>query len=84
MNDEQKRLMTSLQELCFACLDLQLFLDTHPNNQQALQEFNKYSQMYGNTKKEYEQKYGPLTNFGYSKSSYPWQWVMTPWPWEQQ
>lgn len=75
-------LMRQLQEVSFALVDLNLYLDNYPNNQQALADFNRLSQQYAELKNSYEAQYGPLTNFGYSCSQYPWQWIGEPWPWE--
>ncbi|MGO0807265.1 spore coat protein CotJB [Clostridioides difficile] len=33
---------------------------------------------------ELENKYGPLTNFGYAPSRCPWQWADQPWPWDRE
>ncbi|NLT94122.1 MAG: spore coat protein CotJB [Clostridia bacterium] len=75
-------LMRQLQEVSFALVELNLYLDNYPNNQQALADFNSLSQKYQELKAMYEAQYGPLTNFGYAPSQYPWQWVNEPWPWE--
>lgn len=75
-------LMRQLQEVSFALVELNLFLDNNPNNQQALADFNNLSQRYSELKTLYEAQYGPLANFGYAPSQYPWQWVCEPWPWE--
>jgi len=79
----RKELLLKIQELEFAVVDLNLFLDTHPGSEQALADYNKYTQELINLKDVYEMKYGPLTNFGYSPSQCPWQWVDEPWPWEE-
>lgn len=75
-------LMRQLQEVSFALVDLNLYLDNYPNNQQALSDFNRLTPKYAELKALYEAKYGPLANFGYAPSQYPWQWVSEPWPWE--
>ena len=75
--------MAELQQLSFALVDLNLYLDTHPQNQQAAEDFNTLFQKYWEAKTLYESKYGPLTNFGYSPASYPYAWVNCPWPWEK-
>ncbi len=31
---------------------------------------------------DFEQKFGPLMNFGRSFSNYPFNWIDTPWPWQ--
>jgi len=81
--DRQRcELMRELQEVSFALVELNLFLDNNPTNQQALADYNMFARKYEELKKMYESLYGPLTNFGYAPSKYPWQWVNEPWPWE--
>ncbi len=78
----REELMLKIQELEFAVVDLNLFLDTHPENQQALMDYNMYTSELMKLKKVFEMQYGPLTNFGYAPSQYPWRWIESPWPWE--
>ena len=33
---------------------------------------------------DYEQEYGPLTNFGSACIQNPNAWLNTPWPWEKE
>lgn len=80
--DNRKETLRKIQELQFAALDLNLFLDTHPGNQQAVMDFNVLSQKLREQINLYEMNFGPLTNFGYSPSNYPWAWIKEPWPWE--
>jgi len=75
-------LLKRIQELEFAAVDLNLYLDNHPENQQALIDYNKITEELKKLKKMYEAQYGPLTNYGYAPSQYPWAWVNDPWPWE--
>lgn len=79
---ECDKMLEKIRELEFAAVDLNLFLDNHPTNQQALTDFNAIALELGELKKAYEAKYGPLTNFGHSPGQYPWRWVSEPWPWE--
>jgi spore coat protein JB len=76
-------LFKKIHELEFAAVDLNLFLDTHPSNQQALMDYNRIAAELIQLKKMYEMQNGPLTNFGCSPSQYPWKWVDEPWPWER-
>tara|TARA_B100000965_G_C19338610_1_gene646342 strand:- start:407 stop:670 length:264 start_codon:yes stop_codon:yes gene_type:complete len=78
----RKDLLKKIQEIEFAALDLNLYLDTHPDSMEALMEYNKCATQLAQFKKMYEMKYGPLMNFGFSPSQYPWKWVDEPWPWE--
>ncbi|SHK50761.1 spore coat protein CotJB [Paramaledivibacter caminithermalis] len=79
----RKDLMRKIQEVEFKALDLNLYLDTHPKNMEALMEYNRCVYELEQLKKIYEMKYGPLLNFGFSPSQYPWRWINDPWPWEQ-
>lgn len=74
--------LVEIQQLQFTAIDLNLYLDTHPENKEALRKYNKTIRKLNKAKKAYEAIYGPLTNFGFAKSKYPWQWVDAPWPWE--
>ncbi|RKD22471.1 spore coat protein JB [Caminicella sporogenes DSM 14501] len=78
----RKDLLKKIQEVEFAIVDLNLYLDTHPKNQRALADYNMLTNELFRLKKIYEMNYGPLTNFGYAPSHYPWQWIESPWPWE--
>lgn len=82
MND-QMIFLNRLQQVEFALVELQLYLDTHRDDQRALMEFNQYSKQLDILKKQYELQHGPLLNFGFSPSQYPWRWLDGPWPWEQ-
>ncbi|GGD74261.1 spore coat protein CotJB [Paenibacillus nasutitermitis] len=74
--------LLELQQLDFALVELTLFLDTHPNDMQILQQFNQLAQQRQHVAHEFEMQYGPLLQFGHSFSKYPWQWSQTPWPWQ--
>ncbi|WP_058486372.1 spore coat protein CotJB [Defluviitalea phaphyphila] len=80
----REQCLRKIQELEFAVIELNLYLDTHPTHQQALMDYNKLTQELMNAKIMYERQFGPLTNFGYAPSQYPWQWIESPWPWENE
>jgi spore coat protein JB len=75
-------LLKQLQALEFAAVEFNLYLDTHPNDQRALAEYNRIVQQIDVVKKQYECYFGPLFNFGMSPSGSPWRWIEEPWPWE--
>ncbi|MBV1821237.1 spore coat protein CotJB [Clostridium cochlearium] len=81
-NSNRSELLKRIQEYEFAAVELNLYLDNNPNNQKAIYDYNCICENLLRLKKIYEQKFGPLTNFGYGKSNCPWQWVEEPWPWE--
>jgi spore coat protein JB len=81
--EEQKKLLCKLQEMEFVAVELNLYLDTHPCDVEALNDFNCAVKMIKKIKKEYEEAYGPLMNFGMGGlTKEPWQWIDEPWPWE--
>ncbi|WP_042275524.1 spore coat protein CotJB [Faecalimicrobium dakarense] len=83
--ESRRELILKVQELGFACLDMNLYLDTHPEDQKAVNTFNSLSKQFMQAKCAYESKYGPLTNFGHSiNNCNTWQWVCQPWPWDRE
>ena len=58
--------------------ETRLFLDTHPDDKDALSMLNKYQTKYDAIKKEYEEQYGPLTLNGTNSD----EWLKDPWPWD--
>ncbi|MGG4457120.1 spore coat protein CotJB [Brevibacillus sp. HB1.2] len=81
--DEQYyALLEQLQAIDFVLVELSLYLDTHPTDQNALQQYNDLTEQRWGLANEYEKSYGPLQNLGRSYSGYPWQWNDDPWPWQ--
>ncbi|GGL46951.1 spore coat protein CotJB [Sporolactobacillus putidus] len=74
--------LQALQAIDFTLVELTLYLDTHPNDLDALRQFNSTAQKSEELRISFEKKYGPLRQFGHSYSSYPWQWSKPPWPWQ--
>ena len=44
----------------FACWELHLFLDTHPNNRDAARKLEEYQGKAAKLQKEFEEKFGPI------------------------
>ncbi|MBA4541719.1 MULTISPECIES: spore coat protein CotJB [Thermoactinomyces] len=78
----QRELLRQLQEIDFVLVELNLYLDTHPSDLEALQQFNWYVNERKKIARTYEEHYGPLRNFGQSMNQYPNGWNEGPWPWE--
>lgn len=83
--DDRKTLMKKINELAFAIIDLNQFLDTHPDCQDALDLFKKCAFTLKALRKEYVMKFGPLKSTD-SRDVVPFDWVdpTTPWPWEKE
>lgn len=80
--NEQARLLTNIDSLGFAMIDLNLLLDVNPDNEEAIKLYNKYLKEKENLTKEYEKKFGPITTDSDTLNSYPWGWIDMPWPWD--
>ena len=78
--NEQARMLTSIDALKFAMIDLNLYLDIYPNSKEYIDLFNRYRVEVNGLIKEYENKYGPLNLNSDVMMSYPWAWDKTPWP----
>lgn len=63
--------------------DLQLYLNTHPSDREALTIRNNYAKQYRILIDEYNKR-DQMLNQDDSLSQYPWQWVNEPWPWEYE
>lgn len=75
-------LLEELQAVDFVLVELTLYLDTHPRDQQAVQQYNEYAKRGKALRKQVESYYGPLLQYGKSYAGYPWNWDDAPWPWQ--
>ena len=58
--NEKEMLLRRLSALDFAIWELHIFLNTHPNNTQALEQYNDFNDKRMVLQEEYEQIFGPL------------------------
>ena len=66
----------------FVLKELNLYLDTHPNNSNMVNLYNQYLSEEKKLCNEYEKKYGPLTTDSLNLDNNSWNWIKSPWPWE--
>ena len=79
----RQEMLRKVQEADFVLYDLNLFLDTHPANQAALDFFNQYQKIYTEAAADYEAQFGPLVADD-TDTAQGWTWVQGPWPWEME
>lgn len=79
---EREMLLRKISTYQFAAFDLQIFLDTHPNDRKMLERMKDYRDAAEPLVAEYEEKYGPLTKN--MSDSNNWRWINSPWPWERE
>ena len=72
--------LTELQTIAFVIQELALYLDTHREDQEALEVYRQMQELYQKGMKIYEEKCGPLTHK--SVMDGPYRWLDDPWPWE--
>ena len=73
-------LYEKIRSLGFVKAELELYLDTHPNDEKTLEQLRQYRKKAAPLIKEYEETYGALTKRGDSGNN--WGWIKAPWPWE--
>lgn len=73
--------LNHVNSLSLAALETALFLDTHPDNSDAMESYRRYNSMSNQAKAEYSKSFGPLTLAHAGENKY-WEWVNQPWPWE--
>ena len=77
----EQALLNKIGEVRFACVELQLYLDTHPEDLEAQNDFNSYASALEQLMAEYTETYGPLENFG-NAQHIAGSWVYQKWPWQ--
>jgi spore coat protein JB len=76
-------LLRRLSALDFYAIDLHLYLNTHPDDRDALNKYNAVIAEAQELRKEYESMYGLLSAHTVT-NKFPWQWIENPWPWQYQ
>lgn len=80
--NERQRMLLEVQKYNFAMWDLNLYLNTHPNDRNVMMLFEQNKVAYKRAKENYEMKFGPLCFENTSTNSGYWEWNKSPWPWE--
>lgn len=82
-NHQRYELLRRIQELEFIGVELTLYLDTHPDDANALTDYNRAAMELVPLRRQYEQLYGPLTSYASEPiTGNKWRWIDDPWPWE--
>lgn len=81
--DTRSTLMHRVQVYGFVLFELNLFLDTHPTDQRALEYFKKYKDLKDAAVTQYVTNYGPIVATDVTSDT-TWNWIDSPWPWERE
>lgn len=80
---DRTELLRQLDAFAFAALEWNLYLDTHPNDTDAIEMFHRMARRARELKEEYESNFGPITADG-SRNKEMWDWIDNPWPWDKR
>ena len=72
---------TELQALAFAVNELALYLDTHPDDNEAAEMYHTYQKALQDGMMQYSKEHGPLNHTVPGKNG-RYCWPNDPWPWE--
>ena len=73
--------MHDLQALGFAVQELGLYLDTHKDDAEAVELYQKYAELYQNGMQSYQAQRGALRQTESVRNG-AYTWNDAPWPWE--
>ena len=82
-SNEKDALMYQLMQYKFALIDLNLYLDTHPDDNNVLNLYQQYLTIEKQMCNKYESMYGPITLDSVYLGNNSWNWDNNPWPWEE-
>lgn len=71
-----------IQAVDFVIVELMLYLDTHPDDTDAIKQYNQYAGYSRKLKAKFESKYGPLIPGSPDQTESYWSWKRSPWPWQ--
>lgn len=74
-------LLERIRALSFVKVELELYLDTHPDCTPALEHYEKCVDELGLLMEEYQSAYGPIIAAGGNNAN-GWAWIKQPWPWQ--
>ena len=81
INSEKDEMLIGIGQYSFMMHDLNLYLDVHPDDTEALREFTMYREKVNELINNYERKYGPLGVKGNVPNRTPFAWEAKNWPW---
>lgn len=78
-------LLDVINKASFAMDDTRLFLDTHPECEEAKDYFRKMEKIRNEAIREYERHFGPILAYHSGRENCEeWDWTKGPLPWESQ
>ena len=82
-NVSKKELFDTIGAVSFFLDDMRLYLDTHPDDAEALELFSEYQNKRHALIAEYTAKFGPIDSY-YPGVENGWTWINDPMPWRME
>ena len=79
----KEQALLRVQQMGFMTDDLRLFLNTHPEDEDALYALKEYLALEADARAAYEERYGSLT-LESAVCSGRYDWIDHAWPWEAE
>ena len=80
---ERRKLLEEIGKVDFIIIELNLFLDTHPFDQQALESIRRFQKKKKELVQEYTEEFGPIMRDCMDDNASEWKWALQDWPWER-
>ena len=82
VNQKEKAMtpLSELQVMAFVLQELAMYLDTHREDQEALEMYHTYQKLYKDAAEEYTRTTTPMSHR--IPTDGPYRWPDDPWPWE--
>ena len=80
---DRETLLRQLSAAQFAAWEMHIYLDTHPQDKEALKAMQKYRREAERLHHEFQEKFGPLT-VSDTIDDMSFTWINNPWPWEKE
>jgi len=81
---DRERLLKQITILDFMATDLQMYLNTHPQDEEAIKMYNDTVTQSALMCAEYEECYGPMVGCRSKAPKNTWEWQDSPWPWQPE
>ena len=80
---EMSQMRRRIMAMDFAIYEIDLFLDTHPKDKQALTARLEYRKKRDEMVADYVKRFGPyVVTTNDVMSTDRWTWIENPWPWD--
>ena len=84
--EEERRMLLLVQQADFVVVELTLYTNTHPDDEEALEQWRGAIKEAARVRRIYENRYGPLSLLSVPSEQaleVGWRWNQPPWPWQR-